>query len=87
MNAWIPVGKNGTHSGYRIVPLVFGWGGKGVLIGLEDRTDGVMAEEENALLADLVNASPAAIVIYDAEGKVLYSNKKNLDLRTLRGIP
>ena len=39
-----------------------------------------MAQEENVLLADLVNASPAAITVHDFRGKFLYSNKKNLDL-------
>ena len=80
VNAWIPVRKEWKAFQIRIIPLVFGWGDKGVLIEFEDRTDGIMAEEENALLADLVDASPAAIVVYDFEGKVLYSNKKNLDL-------
>jgi PAS domain S-box-containing protein len=47
---------------------------------LEDRTGEIMAHEENALLADLVNASPTAITVSDFSGNFLYSNKKNLDL-------
>ena len=39
-----------------------------------------MAQEENALLADLVNSSPAAIIVHDFFGNFLYCNKKNLDL-------
>ena len=80
VNTWIPVGKEWKAFQIRIIPLVFSWGDKGILVEFEDRTDGMMAEEENALLADLVDASPAAIVVYDFRGKVLYSNKKNLNL-------
>ncbi|MDD1701122.1 MAG: PAS domain S-box protein [Methanoregula sp.] len=79
VNAWIPVQKEWRAFRIRIIPLVFGWGDKGIVIMLEDRTGEIMAQEENALLADLVNASPAAITVHDFEGNFLYSNKKNLD--------
>jgi len=79
-NAWVPVQKDWRAFRIRIIPLVFGWGEKGVVIMLEDRTGEIMAQEENALLADLVNASPAAITVSDFMGNFLYSNKKNLDL-------
>ncbi len=80
VNAWIPVQKEWRAFRIRIIPLVFSWGEKGVVIILEDRTGEIMAHEENALLADLVNASPAAITVSDFSGNFLYSNKKNLDL-------
>jgi PAS domain S-box-containing protein len=80
VSAWIPVQKEWRAFRIRIIPLVFGWGDKGVLIMLEDRTEEVMAQEENTFLADLVDASPAAITVSDFEGNFLYSNKKNLDL-------
>jgi PAS domain S-box-containing protein len=79
-NAWVPVQKDWRAFRIRVIPLVFGWGEKGVVILLEDRTGEIMAQEENALLADLVNASPAAITVSDFTGNFLYSNKKNLDL-------
>jgi len=79
-NAWVPVQKDWRAFRIRVIPLVFGWGEKGVVILLEDRTGEIMAQEENALLADLVNASPAAITVSDFNGNFLYSNKKNLDL-------
>lgn len=80
VNAWIPVQKERRAFRIRIVPLAFGWGDKGVVVMLEDRTGEILAQEENALLADLLNASPAAIIVTDFEGNFLYSNKKNLDL-------
>ena len=79
-NAWIPVQKDWRAFCIHIIPLAFGWGEKGVVIMLEDRTGEIMAHEENALLADLVNASPAAITVHDLEGNFLYSNQKDLDL-------
>ncbi len=79
-NAWVPVQKDWRAFRIRVIPLVFGWGEKGVVVLLEDRTGEIMAQEENALLADLVNASPAAITVSDFTGNFLYSNKKNLDL-------
>jgi PAS domain S-box-containing protein len=79
-NAWVPVQKDWRAFRTHIIPLVFGWGEKGVVIMLEDRTREIMAQEENALLADLVNSSPAAITVFDFMGNFLYSNKKNLDL-------
>jgi PAS domain S-box-containing protein len=80
INTWIPVQKEWKAFRIRIIPLVFGWADKGVVVMFEDRTGEIMAHEENALLADLVNASPAAITVHDLFGKILYSNKKNLDL-------
>jgi PAS domain S-box-containing protein len=47
---------------------------------LEDQTEEILAQEENALLADLLNESPAAITVTDLAGNYLYSNQKNLDL-------
>jgi PAS domain S-box-containing protein len=79
-NEWVPVQKDWKVFRIRIIPLVFGWGEKGVVIMLEDRTGEIMAHEESALLADLVNASSAAITVSDFMGNFLYSNKKNLDL-------
>jgi PAS domain S-box-containing protein len=79
-NVWIPVQKDWKAFRIRIIPLVFGWGEKGVVIMFEDRTGEIMAQEENALLADLANSSPAAITVSDFYGNFLYSNKKNLDL-------
>ena len=80
VNTWIPVGKEWKAFQIRIIPLVFSWGDKGILVEFEDRTDGMMAEEENALLADLVDASPAryCCVRFQREGPV--PNKKNLNL-------
>ncbi len=80
INAWIPVQKEWRAFRIRIIPLAFGWGDKGIAVMLEDRTEEILAQEENALLADLLNASPAAITVLDFSGKFLYSNKKNLDL-------
>jgi len=80
VNAWIPVQKERRAFRIRIIPLAFSWGDKGVIVMLEDRTDEILAQEENALLADLLNDSPAAITVSDFEGNFLYSNKKNLDL-------
>jgi PAS domain S-box-containing protein len=80
VNAWIPVQKERRAFRIRIIPLAFGWGDKGVAVMLEDRTGEILAQEENALLADLLNASPAAITVIDFQGHFLYSNKKNLDL-------
>jgi PAS domain S-box-containing protein len=80
VNAWIPIQKEWKEFRIRIIPLVFGWGEKGVVVMLEDRTAEILSGEENALLADLVNASPAAITVHDLQGNFLYSNKKNLDL-------
>ncbi len=80
VNAWIPVQKEKRAFRIRIIPLAFCWGDKGIAVMLEDRTGEIMAQEENALLADLLNASPAAIIVSDFEGNFLYSNKKNLDL-------
>lgn len=79
-NVWVPVQKDWKAFRIRIIPLVFGWGEKGVVIMFEDRTGEIMAQEENALLADLANSSPAAITVSDFYGNFLYSNKKNLDL-------
>jgi PAS domain S-box-containing protein len=79
-NVWVPVQKDWKAFRIRIIPLVFGWGEKGVVIMFEDRTGEIMAHEENALLADLANSSPAAITVSDFFGNFLYSNKKNLDL-------
>ncbi len=56
-NAWIPLQKDWKVFRIRIIPLVFGWGEKGVVIMLEDRTGEIMANEESALLAELVNVS------------------------------
>ena len=80
VNAWIPVQKERRAFRIRIIPLAFGWGDKGVVVMLEDRTGEIFAQEENALLAELLNASPAAITVLDFQGRFLYSNKKNLDL-------
>ena len=80
VNAWIPVQKEWRVFRIRITPLVFSWGARGVVIVLEDRTGEIMAQEENTFLADLVDASPAAITVSDFEGNLLYSNKKNLEL-------
>jgi PAS domain S-box-containing protein len=80
VNAWIPVQKERRAFRIRVIPLAFGWGDKGVAVMLEDRTEEILAQEENALLADLLNDSPAAIIVSDFEGNFLYSNKKNLDL-------
>ena len=80
VNEWVPVKKEWKEFRIRIIPLVFGWGDKGVVVMLEDQTGEILAQEENALLADLVNASPAAITVHDLQGNFLYSNKKNLDL-------
>jgi PAS domain S-box-containing protein len=80
VNTWIPVQKEWKAFRIRILPLVFGWGDKGIVVTFEDRTGEIMAQEENALLADLVNASPAAITVHDLQGNFLYSNRKNLDL-------
>jgi PAS domain S-box-containing protein len=80
VNAWIPVQKEWRAFRIRIIPLVFSWGAKGVVLILEDRTEEIMAQEENTFLADLVDASPAAITVSDFDGNFLYSNKKNLDL-------
>jgi len=80
VNAWIPVQKEWRAFRIRMIPLVFGWGDKGIVLMLEDRSEEIMAQEENALLADLVNSSPAAIIVHDFEGNFLYCNKKNLDL-------
>ena len=80
VSAWVPVQKEWKAFRIRIVPLVFDWGGKGVILMLEDRTVEVMAQEENTLLADLLNDSPAAITVLDFQGNYLYSNKRNLDL-------
>jgi PAS domain S-box-containing protein len=80
VNAWIPVQKEWRSFRIRVIPLIFSWGAKGIVVILEDRTEEILAQEENALLADLVNASPAAITVSDFDGNFLYSNKKNLDL-------
>jgi PAS domain S-box-containing protein len=80
VNAWIPVQKEWKAFRIQIIPLVFGWADKGIVVTFEDRTIEIMAQEENAFLADLVNACPAAITVHDFQGKFLYSNKKNLDL-------
>ena len=80
VNAWIPIQKEKRAFRIRIIPLAFGWGDKGIAVMLEDRTAEILAQEENALLADLLNASPAAITVHDFKGNFLYSNKKNLDL-------
>jgi PAS domain S-box-containing protein len=80
VNAWIPVQKERRAFRIRTIPLAFGWGDKGIVVMFEDRTGEILAQEENALLADLLNASPAAIIVHDFEGHILYSNKKNLDL-------
>jgi PAS domain S-box-containing protein len=80
VNAWVPVQKEWKSFHIRIVPLVFDWGGNGVVIMLEDRTGEVMAQEENALLASLLNIAPAAITVMDFSGRHLYSNQVNLDL-------
>ena len=80
VNAWIPVQKEWKAFRIRIIPLAFGWGDRGIGLMMEDRTGEIMAQEENALLADLLNESPAAITVSDFEGNFLYSNEKNLDL-------
>ncbi|MDO8873414.1 MAG: PAS domain S-box protein [Methanoregula sp.] len=80
VNAWIPLQKERRAFRIRIIPLAFGWGDRGIAVMLEDRTEEILAQEENALLADLLNDSPVAIIVSDFEGNFLYSNKKNLDL-------
>ena len=79
-NTWVPVQKEWKAFRIRIIPLVFNWGDQGVVVMLEDRTGEIMAQEENALLADLVNSSPAGIFVHDFKGNFLYANKKCLDL-------
>ena len=80
MNTWVPVQKEWRAFRIRTIPLVFSWGDQGVVVMLEDRTGETMAQEENALLADLVNSSPAGIFVHDFKGNFLYSNRKCLDL-------
>lgn len=80
VDAWIPIGKEWRAFRIRIVPLVFGWGAKGVAVRLEDQTGELMAREENSFLADMLNDSPAAITVADFSGNLLYTNKMNLEL-------
>lgn len=80
VDAWIPIGKEWRAFRIRIVPLVFGWGAKGVAVRLEDQTGELMAREENSFLADMLNDSPAAIIVTDFSGNLLYTNKMNLEL-------
>jgi len=80
VDAWIPLGKEWRAFRIRVVPLVFGWGAKGVAIRLEDQTGEVLAREENSFLADMLNDSPAAITVADFSGNFLYANKMTLEL-------
>lgn len=80
LDAWIPIGKECRAFRIRIVPLVFGWGGKGVAVRLEDQTGELLAREENSFLADMLNDSPAAITVVDFFGNHLYSNMMNGEL-------
>lgn len=80
VDAWIPIGKEWRAFRIRIVPLVFGWGAKGVAVRLEDQTGELLAREENSFLADMLNDSPAAITVADFSGNLLYTNQMNLDL-------
>ena len=80
VDAWIPIGKEWRAFRIRIVPLVFGWGAKGVAVRLEDQTGELMAREENSFLADMLNDSPVAITVADFSGNLLYTNKMNLEL-------
>ncbi|PKG33228.1 PAS domain S-box protein [Methanoregula sp.] len=80
LDAWIPIGKEWRAFRIRIVPLVFGWGGKGVAVRLEDQTGELLAREENSFLADMLNDSPAAITVVDFFGNHLYSNTMNGEL-------
>jgi len=80
VDAWIPIGKEWRAFRIRIVPLVFGWGAKGVAVRLEDQTGELMAREENSFLADMLNDSPLAITVVDFLGNHLYSNTMNGEL-------
>jgi PAS domain S-box-containing protein len=60
---------------------VFEWGGNGAAVLLEDRTQQVMAEEENALLIELLDSVPVAISVHDRLGNLLYTNKQDLASR------
>ena len=80
VNVWIPVQREWKAFRIRIIPLAFGWADRGVVIMFEDRTDEVMAQEENDFLAGLINASPAVIAVHDMDGNFLYSNRKDLGL-------
>ena len=80
VDAWIPIGKEWRAFRIRVVPLVFGWGAKGVAIRLEDQTGELLAREENSFLADMLNDSPLAITVVDFLGNHLYSNTMNGEL-------
>lgn len=80
VDMWIPIGKEWRAFRIRIVPLVFGWGAKGVAVQLEDQTGELMAREENSFLADMLNDSPLAITVVDFLGNHLYSNTMNGEL-------
>jgi len=80
VDAWIPIGKEWRAFRIRIVPLVFGWGAKGVAVRLVDQTGELLAREENSFLADMLNDSPLAITVVDFLGNHLYSNTMNGEL-------
>jgi PAS domain S-box-containing protein len=80
VDAWIPIGKEWRAFRIRIVPLVFGWGARGVAVRLEDQTMELLAREENSFLADMLNDSPLAITVVDFSGNHLYSNTMNGEL-------
>jgi PAS domain S-box-containing protein len=80
VDAWVPIRKEWKAFRVHVVPLVFGWGAKGVVVRLEDQTGEIMAREENSFLADLLNDSPVSVTVLDFQGNFLYSNKMNLEL-------
>ncbi|MDD5143315.1 PAS domain S-box protein [Methanoregula sp.] len=80
VDAWIPIGREWRAFCIRVVPLVFGWGAKGVAIRLEDQTGELLAREENSFLADMLNDSPLAITVVDFLGNHFYSNTMNGEL-------
>ncbi len=56
-------------------------GKKLAMMGIaEDVTERIATEENNQILAELVDASPASITVHDFEGNFLYANKMTFDL-------
>lgn len=62
--------------------LVYGADGKPVQImaSFVDVTDRNMAEERTRLMADLLDLSPASVIVHDLKGDIIYVNKRSLEL-------
>ncbi len=73
--------KDGTTVEVEINTQVLNVGGQKIIMGMvQDITERKRTEERIHLMADLLNLSPASVIVHDLDGKILFANKRTLEM-------